>query len=307
MLQPRVLDLNKVISEMGNMVRRLVGEDILFDLLLASDLGKVKADAGQIEQVLLNLVVNARDAMPTGGHLTIETRNIHVTQPLINRRETLQAGHYVVLSVSDNGCGMDADTQESIFEPFFTTKEVGRGTGLGLATVYGIVRQSEAYIWVYSEVGKGTSFKIYLPRVDVAPETSDVAEAKQPARGGQETILLVEDEDIVRDLAREVLQYYGYTVITAENGEEGLRVCREFAGQVDMVLTDVVMPRMSGRELAEQLAVERPGTRVLYMSGFTDDAIVRHGLLEEDIAFIQKPFTPESLATKIRELLDNVN
>jgi PAS domain S-box-containing protein len=307
MLQPRVLDLNKVITEMGNMVRRLVDEDIIFELLLAPDLGKIKADAGQIEQVLLNLVVNARDVMPTGGHLTIETRNMYVSQPLINRRETLQPGHYVVLSVSDDGCGMDAETQERIFEPFFTTKELGKGTGLGLATVYGIVKQSEGYIWVYSEVGKGATFKIYLPRVDAIAETNEVSEASQPVRGGQETILLVEDEDIVRNLAYEVLQQYGYTVITAESGEEGLRVCREFAGKIDLVVTDVVMPRMSGREMAEQLATERPETRVLYMSGFTDDAIVRHGLLEEDIAFIQKPFTPESLATKIRELLDNVN
>jgi CheY-like chemotaxis protein len=306
MLQPRVLDLNKVIAEMGNMVRRLVGEDIMFEMLLASNLGQVKADAGQIEQVLLNLAVNARDALPTGGHLTIETRNLHVSQPLIKGRETLQPGHYVVFTVSDDGCGMDTGTQEKIFEPFFTTKELGKGTGLGLATVYGIVKQSEGTIWVYSEPGKGAAFKIYLPRVDVVSEAAEVSEVPEFATGGTETILLVEDEDVVRDLAREVLQYYGYTVLSAANAGEALRICREYDSTLDLMVTDVVMPRMSGRELAQQLAVERPETRVLYMSGFTDDAIVRHGLLEEDIAFIQKPFTPESLARKVRELLDNV-
>jgi len=304
MLQPRVLDLNTVISEMDKMLRRLIGEDMLLQTSLDRSLGQVKADPGQIEQILMNLVVNARDAMPTGGHLTIETRNAYLDRAHIKRRESVRPGHYVVLSVSDDGHGMDTETQERIFEPFFTTKEQGKGTGLGLSTVYGIVKQSEGSIWVYSEVGKGTTFKIYLPRVDEVEVAEATAEERRVVPRGHETLLLVEDEDIVRALSREILEQYGYTVICAADGEEGLRVCKEFAGGIDLMITDVVMPRMSGRELAEQAAILRPETRVLYMSGFTDDAIVRHGLLDDDFAFIQKPFSPDALALKAREMLD---
>jgi CheY-like chemotaxis protein len=217
----------------------------------------------------------------------------------------VQPGSYVVLSVTDDGVGMNAETQGRIFEPFFTTKELGKGTGLGLSTVYGIVKQSEGSIWVYSEPGKGTNFKIYLPRVNDVSATAEEKEQAQTAPTGHETVLLVEDEDMVRDLAQEILEQYGYSVLTAPNGTEGLRVCREFPDKIDLVLTDVIMPQMSGRELVEKILAIYPETRVLYMSGFTDDAVVRHGVLAEDMCFIQKPFSPEGLATKVREVLKN--
>lgn len=304
MMQPRVIDLNTVISEMGTLLLRMIGEDIAVKIVLQPEIGQVKADPGQIEQVLMNLAVNSRDAMPTGGNVTIETRNAYVEHTLIKGQEVVRPGHYVVLSVTDDGCGMDAETQEKIFEPFFTTKGFGKGTGLGLSMVYGIIKQSEGNIWVYSEPGKGSTFKIYLPRVDQASR-EDAPEEIKAVMAGSETVLLVEDEQIVRDLSREVLERYGYQVICATDGEDGLRVCKEFDGRIDLMITDVVMPRMGGRELAEQLATVRPDTKVLYMSGFTDDAIVRHGLLEEHFAFIQKPFSPESLAQKAREVLDD--
>ena len=304
-LQPKVLDLNAVIPEMEKMLRRLIGENIVLETVLDSSLGQVKADPGQIEQIVLNLSVNARDAMPDGGRLTIETSNVSLEQPYRNQQVLIRAGHYVMLSVSDNGSGMDAETQARIFEPFFTTKELGKGTGLGLSTVYGIVKQSEGAVWVYSEVGKGTTFKIYLPRVDDVVLTSEQARQLRPVPRGSETILVVEDEDIVRALSTEILQQHGYRVLSAANGPEGLRLCREFSGRIDLLITDVVMPRMSGRELAEQLAIFRPETRVLYMSGFTDDAIVRHGVLDDDVFFIQKPFSPDALAFKTRSVLDN--
>lgn len=304
-LQAKVLDLNAVIPEMEKMLRRLIGENIVLETVLEPSLGQVKADPGQIEQIVMNLCVNARDAMPNGGRLIIETSNVSLKQAYRNRQFLIRAGNYVMLSVSDNGCGMDAETQARIFEPFFTTKELGKGTGLGLSTVYGIVKQSEGTIWAYSEAGKGTTFKIYLPRVD---EASDVA--NQPAESllapsGHETILVVEDEDVVRALSTEVLEQHGYRVLSAANGAEGLQLCREFSGRIDLLITDVVMPRMSGRELAEQFAIIRPETRVLYMSGFTDDAIVRHGVLDDDVFFIQKPFSPAALAFKTRSVLDS--
>ena len=304
MLQPRVLDLNTIIAEVDKMLRRLIGEDVLLETRLDPSLGQVKADPGQIEQILMNLVVNARDALPVGGHITIGTRNRYLDRTRINGQEVVKPGHYVVLSVSDDGCGMDSQTQKKIFEPFFTTKEFGKGTGLGLSTVYGIVKQSEGSIWVYSELGKGTTFNIYLPRVDELTAPEEMGETKQPAAAGRETVLLVEDEPMVRALAREVLEQYGYTVISAADGQEGLDICKAFAGRIDLIITDVVMPRMSGRELAESVASVRPDARILYMSGFTDDAIVRHGMLDKDFPFIQKPFSPELLASKTRELLD---
>jgi two-component system cell cycle sensor histidine kinase/response regulator CckA len=304
MLQPRVLDLNIIITETEKMLRRLIGEDVMLNTKLDPSLGQVKADPGQIEQILMNLVVNARDALPVGGHVTIGTRNRYLDRTHIKGQEVVKPGHHVVLSVSDDGCGMDSQTQKKIFEPFFTTKEFGKGTGLGLSTVYGIVKQSEGSIWVYSELGKGTTFNIYLPRVDDVTALEEIAELKQPVAAGRETVLLVEDEPMVRALAREVLEQYGYTVICAADGQEGLDICRGFEGRIDLVITDVVMPRMSGRELAESVASIRPDARILYMSGFTDDAIVRHGMLDEDFPFIQKPFSPELLASKTRELLD---
>jgi PAS domain S-box-containing protein len=303
-LQPKVLALNAVIPDMEKMLCRLIGEDIVLRTVLDERLGHVKADPGQIEQILMNLAINARDAMPSGGSLTIETKNVSLDRPYVNQQVVLKAGHYVMLSVSDSGCGMNAETQARIFEPFFTTKEVGKGTGLGLSTVYGIVKQSEGSIWVYSEVGKGTTFKIYLPRVDQVVETEEATDGSKSASRGHETILLVEDEEMVRTLAIEILEGYGYTVIAAANGEEGLSRCREFSAPIDLMITDVVMPHMSGRELAAELRSVRPETRVLYMSGFTDDAIFRHGLLADEVAFIQKPFSPDALARKAREVLD---
>jgi len=303
-LQPKVLDLNAVIPEMEKMLRRLIGEDIVLETVLDRSLGQVKADPGQMEQILLNLCVNARDAMPEGGRLTIQTTNVSLKQAYRNQQVSIRAGNYVMFSVSDNGCGMNAETQARIFEPFFTTKELGKGTGLGLSTVYGIVKQSDGTIWVYSEVDKGTTFKIYLPRVDEVRAEEAPAESHIVPRGN-ETILVVEDEEIVRTLSTEILENQGYRVLAAGNGEEGLRVCKEFYGAIDLLITDVVMPHMSGRELAEQLATIRPDTRVLYMSGFTDDAIVRHGVLDDGVFFIQKPFSPDALAIKARSVLDH--
>jgi PAS domain S-box-containing protein len=303
MLQAKVLDLNSVVREMDTMLQRLIGEDMDLVTLLKPSLGQVKADPGQLEQVLLNLVVNARDAMPSGGKITIETSHADLDEAYAREHVAVNPGRYVVLTVSDSGTGMDAETQKQIFDPFFTTKEVGKGTGLGLSTVYGIVKQSEGSIWVYSEVGTGTTFKVYLPRVDQIADGDEFGDSRS-VPGGSETILLVEDEDLVRDLAVEILEEFGYAVITAPNGEEGLRICKEFKGRIDLVISDVVMPQMSGRELAEHISRLRPETRVLFMSGYTDDAIVRHGILEENMSFIQKPFLPDALARKARELLD---
>jgi signal transduction histidine kinase len=304
MLQAKVLDLNSVVREMDTMLQRLIGEDMDLVTLLQPSLGQIKADPGQLEQVMLNLIVNARDAMPKGGKITIETGHAYLDEAYAREHVAVQPGHYVVLTVSDTGIGMDAETQKRIFDPFFTTKEVGKGTGLGLATVYGIVKQSEGNIWVYSELGRGTTFKVYLPRVDEVADGEELAVDSRSVPGGSETILLVEDEDLVRRLAVKILEEFGYTVITAANGEEGLRLCKEFDGPIDLLISDVVMPQMSGRQLAEHVSVLRPETKVLFMSGYTDDAIVRHGILEENMAFIQKPFLPDALARKARELLD---
>ena len=306
MLQAKVLDLNSVVREMDKMLQRLIGEDVELVTILRSGVGQIKADPGQIEQVLLNLVVNARDALPKGGKITIETCNTVLDETYARKHVSVQPGSYVVLIVSDNGVGMDAKTQERVFDPFFTTKEIGKGTGLGLSTVYGIVKQSEGSVWVYSEVGRGTTFKIYLPRVDNGAEDEKLASVASIVPGGSETILLVEDEDLVRDLSIAILEEAGYKVISATDGDEGLRLCQQFEGRIDLMITDVVMPRMSGRELAEYLKVLRPETEVLYMSGYTDDAIVRHGILEDDMPFIQKPFLPDALALKVRELLEAV-
>jgi signal transduction histidine kinase/ActR/RegA family two-component response regulator len=304
-LQAKLLDLNSVVADMDKMLRRLIGEDIDLVTLLKPDVGEIKADPGQIEQMVMNLVVNARDAMPKGGKITIETGSAYLDEAYASRHPAVQPGHYTLLAISDTGTGMDAETKKHIFEPFFTTKEVGKGTGLGLSTVYGIVKQSGGSIWVYSEVGKGTTFKVYLPRVDEPALTEEVNEARSAARLGCETVLLVEDEDTVRDLCKEILEENGYAVLVAPNGNEGVRVCKEFEGHIDLLITDVVMPQMSGRELAEHVTALRPDSRVLYMSGYTDDAIVRHGVLHDNADFIQKPFSPDSLALKVREVLDD--
>ena len=303
-LQPKIIDLNQIVVDMNKMLHRLIGEDIDLLMGLAADLGKVKADPNQIEQVLLNLSINARDAMPRGGRLTIETSNVSLSEQFSHDHVAVLPGQYVMLAVSDNGCGMDAETQAHIFEPFFTTKEVGKGTGLGLATVYGIVKQSEGTIWLYSEVGCGTTFKIYLPCVERPMKEVEEETDNFGLLQGTETVLLVEDEEVVREMATEILRDSGYQVLEAKHGHEALTLGRQHAGVIHLMLTDVVMPQMSGRQLAEQLTPLRREMKVLYMSGYTDDAIVHHGVLEEGTAFIGKPFTPSALARKVRELLD---
>lgn len=304
MLQPLALNLNNVISDMNKMLRRLIGEDIQLTAKLSPALQKTRADPGQIEQVLVNLVVNARDAMPRGGKLTIETMNCDLGQGYASKHVGVQPGKYVILAVSDTGGGMNSETKARIFEPFFTTKEIGKGTGLGLSTVYGIVKQSGGNIWVYSEPGHGTSFKVYLPQIDnlTSPDLEPIV---QPVvRGGSETILLVEDEDVVRGLARKILEGNGYRVLDASGGDEAARLCREHPEPIHLLLTDVVMPKTSGKEVARQLTLLRPELRVLYMSGYTDEAIVHHGILDSSVEFIEKPFSPTSLSRKVREVLD---
>ncbi|MFB3923148.1 MAG: PAS domain S-box protein [Terriglobia bacterium] len=303
-LAPQVLDLNHVVVNIHKMLRRLIGEDIDLVMVPAPDLGRVRVDPGQIEQVLLNLVVNARDAMPHGGKIVIETANVELNDRYAGGHFPVNAGPYVMLAVSDTGCGMDAETQSHIFEPFFTTKEQGKGTGLGLAMVYGIVKQSEGYIWVYSEMGQGTTFKIYFPSVAAEPPQPEAAKVTRGHARGAETILLVEDESSLRSLVRGLLEGIGYTVLEAPDAEKAIRSSEEYDGPIHMLLTDVVMPGMSGPELSQQLAVSRKDMKVLYMSGYADDAIVQHGILSSNAAYLQKPFTPEGLAQKIREVLD---
>jgi two-component system cell cycle sensor histidine kinase/response regulator CckA len=304
-LQPKVLELNAVVADMNKMLRRLIGEDIDLTTVLDPTLGQVKADPGQIEQVLMNLAVNARDAMPEGGKLTIETANVCLDAKYVGGHAVMQPGQYVMLAVSDTGCGMDAEIQEHIFEPFFTTKEQGHGTGLGLSTVYGIVKQSGGNIWVYSEVGRGTTFKVYLPRVDEKVEESKPGAAHTEAPEGWETILLVEDEQMVRDLAARALREQGYSVVEAGNGEEALRIAGERGGkEIHLLLTDMIMPRMNGHELAERLTRSHPRMRVLFMSGYTNRGIVNRGMLNEGALFLPKPFTLEGLTHRVREVLD---
>jgi CheY-like chemotaxis protein len=303
-LDPQVLDLNALIADLGNLLRRLIGEDVAFRSVLAPGLGAVRADPGQLEQVIMNLAVNARDAMPRGGNLTIETANVDLDDAYAQAHAPVGTGPYVMVAVSDTGTGMSAEVQAHIFEPFFTTKEQGKGTGLGLATVYGIVKQSDGYVWVYSEVGQGTTFKIYLPRIaPTGTPSSSKAEAPAPHRAS-ETVLVAEDEESVRRLTRRVLEGQGYTVLAAADGPDALRLAHTHPGPIHLLLTDVVMPNMSGRELADLVVSARPETKVLYLSGYTDDAVIHHGVLEPGIAFLQKPFTPQSLARKLREVLD---
>ena len=303
-LEAVVLDLGTVTTDMREMLARLIGEDIALVTNNASGLGHVKADRGQIEQVVMNLAINARDAMPKGGHLVVETRNVELDAEYVRRNMGARPGPHVMLAVSDSGLGIPREHHRHIFEPFFTTKDQGKGTGLGLATVYGIVKQSGGYIEVDSEPGRGTTFRIYLPRVDAAAPAADRAGRPAAPAGGTETILLVEDEEGVRELARDILRAGGYTVIEARNGPEALLLCEHHQGRIDLLLTDVVMPEMSGRELAERMGPLRPSLSVLYMSGYTDDAVIRHGVLGADTAFLQKPFTPTALTRRVRETLD---
>jgi signal transduction histidine kinase len=298
------INLNDTVGSVGSMLRRLIGEDIELVTRLDPGLGMIRADPGQVEQVLMNLAVNSRDAMPSGGVLIIETANARLDGDR-DLTAGIPAGQYVMLAVSDNGVGMDAETQSHIFEPFFTTKEQGKGTGLGLATVYGIVRQSGGYVSVYSEPGVGATFKIYLPAVEDVP-TAQLVPVASP-RGGTETILVAEDEPAVRNLARRILESHGYEVIVASDAEEAITMSRGFDGRIHLLLTDVIMPGMSGPQLADRISSERSDARVLFMSGYTDTAISHHGVLEPGIWYLQKPFSPVGLAEKVREVLDSEN
>jgi signal transduction histidine kinase len=303
-LQPKVLDLNSITLEIGKMLPRLIGEHIELKILPNASQGWVKADQSQLEQVLLNLAVNARDAMPTGGKLTIETASAELDESYVRQHVSVRPGPYVILAVSDTGIGMDAETQAHCFEPFFTTKEQGRGTGLGLATVYGVVKQSGGWIWVYSEPGRGTTFKIYLPMVREDTEAPRHAKAQGEAPRGTETILVVEDQDGIRELARDFLESCGYTVLVSKDGAEALGIAERHKDPIDLLVTDVVMPKVNGRELAQRLTAMRPSVRVLYMSGYTERAASHHDLLEQDTICLEKPFSLRTLAVKVREALD---
>ena len=303
-LAPQVLNLNEVVAGTDKMLRRLIGEDIRLTTTLDSEPWAVLADPGQIEPILLNLAVNARDAMPTGGRLTIETRNVQLDETYTVTHKDSRPGPHVLLSVSDTGTGMTPEIMAKIFEPFFTTKEPGKGTGLGLATVYGIVRQSGGHVGVYSEIGVGTTFKVYLPQVEEGLEDSKpLSQIRKPPRG-TETVLLAEYEAGVRELGSYILTECGYRVLEAIDGNEALRVAAACDGPIHLLITDVVMPGQGGRVLSEQLTERYPDLRVLFMSGYTDDAVIRHGVLREGVNFLQKPFAPLALAIKVRDVLD---
>jgi two-component system cell cycle sensor histidine kinase/response regulator CckA len=303
-LSPRVINLNEILVNLDSLLRRLIGEDIEVLSAPARDLGSVKADPGQIEQVVMNLALNSRDAMPTGGKLTIETANANLDETYARDRQPVVPGRYVMLAVSDTGEGMSTETQSRIFEPFYTTKEVGKGTGLGLSMVYGIVKQSGGYIWVYSEPGRGTTFKIYLPRADEPVESAASEKKSDGVQRGTETILLVEDDPQLRQLSTSVLSHCGYHVLVAASPEEGLAVCKANQREIQLLVTDVVMPRMNGRQLAEQILQVCPKLRVLYISGYTNNAIVHYGVLDPGLWFLPKPFTLSALVAKVREVLD---
>jgi two-component system, cell cycle sensor histidine kinase and response regulator CckA len=302
-LQPKVLDLNMLVKTLSTMLQRLIGEDIDLRLVLRTDLGRVSADPGQLEQVLMNLVVNARDAMPQGGTLTVETANANVGPNQVMAHFAAKPGPCVMLAVSDTGHGMDEGTRARLFEPFFTTKMPGKGTGLGLSTVFGIIKQSGGGLDVTSEPGKGTTVRVYLPSID-QPVADEVEVVKRVAAPGTETILLVEDDEMVRTLVRETLQRDGYKLLDAAEPMAARHIAEKYKGAIQLLITDVVMPKISGNELARQIVGQRPETKVLYMSGYTDTAIVKSGLEQKTIAFLQKPFTPAMLAQKVREVLE---
>jgi signal transduction histidine kinase len=303
-IEPRVLNLNAVLGNIERMLRRLIGEDVEFRAILDPAAGHIKADPGQIEQVIMNLAVNARDAMPNGGQIIATTANVTLDSSRLKNLPGLIPGAYVMLAIADSGTGMTDKVKAHLFEPFFTTKPPGKGTGLGLATCFGIVRQSSGHIEVQSELGKGTTFKLYFPRIQDAVEPARARNIATQVSGGTETVLLVEDEAVVRELAVETLRERGYTVMEAGNGEEGLRIARQHHGKIDLVLTDVVMPVMGGKEMADALRGTHPDTKILFTSGYTEDAIGHHGVLRAGIQFLQKPYLTVTLARRVREVLD---
>jgi CheY-like chemotaxis protein len=304
-MQPKIIDLNDSVREVEEMLRRVLGSDILLSTRLDSGLGMTNADPGQVGQVLLNLAMNARDAMPQGGRLRIETSNATLDAEYMQQHAATNPGEYVMVAVRDSGVGMDRAVQARIFEPFFTTKEAGKGTGLGLAMVYGIVKQSGGYVWVYSEPGQGTTFKVYLPRVEGESAIVTPEHAHAAAFEGTGTILLVEDEDAVRDVSSRLLSRAGYTVIEARDGKEALDICTDVSTDIDLVITDMVMPEIGGRELARRVREMRPGVPIVFMSGYTDDDDLTRSYLETGSVFIEKPFTPELLLSRTRELLSS--
>jgi two-component system cell cycle sensor histidine kinase/response regulator CckA len=303
-LEPKVLDLNQTLLGMEKMLRRLLGEGIELTFLAHGRIGRIKADPSQLEQVVMNLAVNARDAMPKGGKLTVETSDVELDEGYTAEHPEVIAGPYVLMAVTDDGVGIPAQDWSRIFDPFFTTKPKGVGTGLGLSTVLGIVRQSGGHIWVYSEPERGTAFKLYFPRHDLLEEVPVTQSTPPTPARGWETILLVEDDDQVRALARSVLARHGYNVLEAPSPGEAILVCEKYPAKIHLLLTDVVMPRMTGKELVERIGPERPQMKVLYMSGYTDDTIVHHGVLDAGIEFLQKPLTPDALLRRVREVLN---
>jgi len=299
--QPRVFDVNLALSQTEKMLRRLIGEDVELKLHLSPGVGNIKADPGHLEQAVFNLAINARDALPKGGRITIETAAATLDDTYAETHAGVEPGEYVMIAVSDNGHGMDAETRRRVFEPFFTTKETGKGTGLGLATVYGIIKQAGGDIWVYSEIGRGTTFKLYFPKV--AEPASGLRDAGAAAPRGAETILVVEDEPGVRELTTTMLKLLGYHVLAADSGAEALQIAKLHAGQIALAVTDVVMPNMSGAQLAAELRRTQPEIKIVFISGYTENAISQDGVLDEDVAFLGKPFSRESLARKMREVL----
>jgi two-component system cell cycle sensor histidine kinase/response regulator CckA len=306
-LQPTVMNLNGIVQDMGNLLPRLIGEDVELVIRPSAALGTIRADASQMEQVIMNLAVNARDAMPGGGKLMIETSNAELDLSYSASHPIVKPGRYVLLAVSDSGTGMDAETQAHIFEPFFTTKEQGKGTGLGLATVYGVVKQSGGFIWVYSEVGKGSCFKIYLPRVDQPVDIPGVPQVFAETPRGTETVLLAEDEQDVREVAREFLESGGYTVLEAQNGEEALQIAKMYEGKIDLLITDMVMPGMRGQELAARLQRQWRDLRVLYMSGYSEHSATESLTGERPAKLLTKPFSRGALLRTVGELLKDTH